>query len=80
MLIQERRGELTLIVVWVDDIVIAASTETLLNSTKDMLKHRFKMKDLGPISWFLGIQFKQTPSGITMNRTFYLEGILERFK
>ena len=77
-----KKGEenLTLIVVWVDDIVIAASTETLLNSTKDMLKHRFKMKDLGPISWFLGIQFKQTPSGITMNQTFYLKGVLERFQ
>ena len=45
-----------------------------------MLKHRFKMKDLGPISWFLGIQFKQTPSGITMNQTFYLKGVLERFQ
>ena len=66
------------IVIWVDDIVIAASSEKLLNDTKDLLKNKFKMKDLGPISWFLGIEFKQTDDGIEMGQSYYLKGILER--
>ena len=67
------------IVIWVDDIVIAASSEKLLNDTKYLLKNKFKMKDLGPISWILGIGFKQTDDGIEMGQSYYLKGILERF-
>ena len=37
-----------------------ASSNELMNKTKELLvKQNFKMKDLAPISWFLGIQFKQ---------------------
>ena len=71
---------LIFIVVWVDDIVVAANTNKLINQTKDLLKKKFKMKDLGPITWFLGIQFKQTSDSIEMNQSHYLKGILERFK
>ena len=51
-----------------------------MTKTKKLLKDRFKMKDLGPISWFLGIQFLQTDEGISMNQSFYLLGVLERFQ
>ena len=64
------------VLVWVDDIVVAASTIDLLNKTKDLLKNNFKMKDLGKISWFLGIQFKQNEHGIEMNQSHYLKGLL----
>ena len=67
------------IVVWVDDIVVAANTNRNLDNIKDKLKDEFRMKDLGPISWFLGIQFKQTSNAIEMDQSFYLRSILERF-
>ena len=70
----------TLVLIWVDDIVIAAKTGVLMTEIKNALKDRFKMKDLGPISWFLGIQFKQTQSGISMDQSYYLLGVLERFQ
>ena len=37
------------------------------------------MKDLSQISWFLGIQFKQTNNGVEMSQSHYLRTILERF-
>ena len=69
-----KHGEsvLIFIVIWVDDIVIAASSEKLFNDTKDLLKNKFKMKDLGPMSWFLGIEFKQSDDGIEMGQSYYL--------
>ena len=67
------------VVVWVDDIIVAANSEKYLNETKELLKQSFKMKDLGQISWFLGIQFKQTNNGIEMSQSHYLRTILERF-
>ena len=38
------------------------------------------MKDMGPISYFLGIQFHQTDEGISMDQSYYLKSILKRFK
>lgn len=69
-----------IIIVWVDDIIIGASDESLLNSVKFSLGQRFKMKDMGELSWFLGIEFKRENGCIEMNQTKYLEKILFRFK
>ena len=40
---------------------------------------KFKMKDLGILSWFLGIQFKCGNGYVEMNQTQYIERILSRF-
>lgn len=55
------RGEdqnLQMIVVYVDDLIIAGSPEQI-QSTKDILSKAFKMKDLGELSYFLGIQIER---------------------
>ena len=43
-------GGMIVIVVWVDDLIIAASNETLLTDVKDMLKCKFRMKVWGDFS------------------------------
>ena len=40
-------------IVWVDDIIIAGINTDVLKKTKESLIMRFKMKDLGVLSWFL---------------------------
>ena len=67
------------VIFWVDDIIVCASTTQVLTETKDLLKEHFKMKDLGPISWFLGVQFKQTKMGVEMTQSHYLKGLLKKF-
>ena len=42
---------------WVDDVIIAASDENVLTTVKEMLA-KFKMKDLGKLRHFLGIDFE----------------------
>ena len=44
-------------IVWVDDIIISGSNTAVLKRLKESLMKRFKKKDLGILSWFLGIQF-----------------------
>ena len=70
----------TIIVVWVDDLVIATSGETELNELKSSMCQRFKMKDLGTLKWFLGIEFKCTNDEVEMSQKTYLEKVLVRFK
>ena len=41
--------------VWVDDIIIAASNDNVPDTVKKSLKEAFKTEDMGKLSWFLGI-------------------------
>jgi len=67
------------IVVWVDDLIVGASNDLLLCETKDMLKEKFKMKDLGKLSHFLGVDFEQGDGYVKVNQTKYLRKVLGRF-
>ena len=66
-------------IVWVDDIIIAGINTDVLKKAKESLIMRFKMKDLGVLSWFLGIQFKCENDFIEMSQSKFVEKILERF-
>ena len=55
-------------IVWVDDIIISGSNTAVLKGVKESLMKRFKMKDLGVLSWFLGIQFRCERECIEMNQ------------
>ena len=64
------------VLVWVDDILVAANTDLMLNNVKDAFKVRFQMKHLGEISHFLGIDFTHEDNTITMSQSDYLTRLL----
>ena len=55
-----------IIVVFVDDIVIASNYRNQIDLVKQSLCNRIKTKDLGKFNWFLGIKFDIQPECITM--------------
>ena len=67
------------IILWVDDIVLSGTSLDYVEKIKQILKDRFKMKDLGPIKQFLGINFLQNAGGIEMEQSTYLRNILQKF-
>ncbi len=70
---------IVMIIFWVDDIIVAASSEQLLNHVKTSLFSKFEMKDLGVLRWFLGIEFSKHDSCITMSQKKYCQKILRKF-
>ena len=68
-----------ILVVWVDDLIIASNNIDMLCQFKDNMKCKFSMKDLGKISHFLGMDFKQEEGIIKMKRSRYIAKILDRF-
>ena len=66
-------------IVLVDEISIAGSNTDVLKKAEESLMMRLKMKNLGGLSWFLGIQFKCENNGIDMSQSKFVENILERF-
>ena len=68
-----------IIIIWVDDLIIAASNEKILKEVKGMLSAKCKMKDFGRLKHFLGIDFNQSDGCVKMSQEKYVNKILERF-
>ena len=76
---QSRGSGVILVLIWVDDMVISASSLILMSKIKDLLKQTFRMKDMGEISWFLGIKFSRGAGYLTMNQSEYIRKKLKEF-
>lgn len=71
--------EITIIIVWVDDILIGSNCMSFLTDIKNCLNVKFQMKDLGEISSFLGIKFTRENNVIKMSQSKYVEKLLTKF-
>jgi histone deacetylase 1/2 len=79
--IRFKEGTLQIVTTYVDDLIIIAKDEAMINEIKQMLMHEFEMKDLGPIHYILGwkITRNRKDRTITISQQKYAEDILERF-
>lgn len=77
---RKTRKDKVIMIIWVDDIITAASDESDLKTVKGMLTVKFKMKDMGKLKHFLGTDFEQTKDCVKMSQERYVENILERFQ
>ena len=63
-----RWGEdLVYLLLYVDDVVLTASTDDLLQRTILALQREFAMKDLGPLHHFLSITAERRPQGLFLH-------------
>ena len=79
LFVRSKPGDSLICLIWVDDVVVAASNLEIINQFRCNFNKAFSIKDLGPIKWFLGIQFSQSHDLITMNQSLYINTILSRF-
>ncbi|KAJ4976296.1 hypothetical protein NE237_001402 [Protea cynaroides] len=72
----------TILVLYVDDILIASNDLGMLHETKYFLTQNFDMKDMGEASYVLGIEIHRDMSLKTLglSQKGYIDKILERFK
>ena len=63
---------------YVDDIIITASTIALLDDLIGSLKKEFRMADLGALHYFLGIVVQSLPNGLFLCQQKYASDLLER--
>nr|KYP56393.1 Retrovirus-related Pol polyprotein from transposon TNT 1-94 [Cajanus cajan]KYP56397.1 Retrovirus-related Pol polyprotein from transposon TNT 1-94 [Cajanus cajan] len=69
------------LVLYVDDILLARSDIGLLHETKRFLANNFEMKDLGEVSFILGIKILRDHSHgiIRLSQESYIDKFLDRF-
>jgi hypothetical protein len=66
------------LLLYVDDIILTASSTELLRCTIFALQREFAMKDLRPLHHFLGITVERRPNGLFLHQRTYTLDILKR--
>jgi len=74
-----RRGtDMAYLLLYVDDIVLTASSSQLLRQVISALQQEFAMKDLGELHHFLGMQVQRNADGMVLSQRQYMLDILDR--
>ncbi|KAL4376288.1 hypothetical protein GQ457_02G028470 [Hibiscus cannabinus] len=70
-------SNLIVLIVYVDDIVLAGSNLIQLKEVQNFLQQHFKLKELGPLKYFLGFEIARNESGISLSQRHYALQLLE---
>ena len=73
-----RGQDAAFLLLYIDDIVLTASSTALLQHIITQLTGEFAMKDLGDLHYFLGIRVTRSTAGFFLSQQQYAEEILER--
>ncbi|KAL5564064.1 hypothetical protein UlMin_033811 [Ulmus minor] len=69
-----------LILIYIDDIIITGSNEVEIEKLVAVLNSSFSLKDLGQLSYFLGIEVKAVNGGLQLSQRRYIEDLLQKTK
>ncbi len=78
--VKKTQTSLVFLAVYVDDIILASKSDNELQHLKKELAERFKMRDLGPLHYFLGVKVEQKESSILLQQEKYIEKMLEKYE
>ena len=66
--------------IYVDDIIFGVTQDSLCEEFVVTMKGEFEMSMMGELSFFLGLQVKQTKDGIFLCQSKYCKEILKKFE
>ena len=68
---------ITILIVYVDDIIISGNNLEEIWNLEIHLDRNFRVKQLGSLKYFLGIEFLRSSEGILMTQQKYIHELLE---
>jgi len=76
--VKREGNDVVIITVWVDDMLLFALSDKLINQTKSDLHTEWEITDLGEPTKIVGIEITQNNNSITISQKAYIESILRR--
>ncbi|GKA12428.1 ribonuclease H-like domain-containing protein [Tanacetum coccineum] len=78
LFIFQQGNNIAYLLIYVDDIILTASSGELLKQIISSLHAEFSMADLGPLNYFLGISAQRISSSLFLSQTKYAREVIER--
>nr|XP_016480091.1 PREDICTED: uncharacterized mitochondrial protein AtMg00810-like [Nicotiana tabacum] len=78
MFIKRSNGHIVVILIYVDDRLLTGSSKILIDETKVVLHQEFKVKDLGKLRYFLGIEVMRSKHGILLHQRKYTVELISK--
>ena len=66
-----RNDKITIVLVYIDDLIIIRDDEAKLDQIKGNLSIHFQMKELGELRHFLGLEVERTKEGLFLCQQKY---------
>ncbi|KAK6152772.1 hypothetical protein DH2020_012411 [Rehmannia glutinosa] len=75
---EHSHGNFLMILVYVDDILIIGDSQAEILQVITTLDAKFSLKNLGEVSYFLGLEVHRISHGIILNQTKYISDLLAK--
>ncbi|CAL1391452.1 unnamed protein product [Linum trigynum] len=79
LFVKNRQGKLSIVLVYVDDLIITGDDVAVISQIKENLSVRFRMKELGELRHFLGLEVERTKEGLFLCQHKYAKDLLEKY-
>lgn len=76
LLIRRSSRGCTILLIHVDDMILSGNDQASISELKSHLKSTFKMKDLGPLTYFLGLEILWNMDGIRVTQSKYADQLI----
>ena len=80
MFIKRSEAGLVIILVYVDDLIFAGSSDGLVDSAINEFLAKFEGVNEGSLEWYLGVKIAMLPERIELSQTAYIDSILEHYE
>lgn len=77
LFIKKSGSHITIVAVYVDDILVTGSDLQAITHLKDFLHQAFTIKDLGILHYLLGLEVHHLPNGIVLSQIKFTQDLLE---
>lgn len=76
LFVKHHRDHTTVLLVYVDDLILVGTSMTEINSVKVFFNEQFRIKDLGDLKFFLDLEVAHSKTGISLSQRKYSFDIL----
>ncbi|GJW38349.1 ribonuclease H-like domain-containing protein [Tanacetum coccineum] len=79
LFVKNKDGKFLALLVYVDDIIITGNNNDEISKFKIFLNQKFKIKDLGELKFFFGIEVLKIKNGLFLNQRKYCIDLLHEY-
>ena len=79
LFIKHNKHDMLIVQIYVDDIIFSVTNESLCQEFYKAMQGEFEMSMMGELTFFLGLQIKQTKNDIFISQAKYCRELLKKF-